>query len=357
MAPISAHPISKTTELAAKASALVEHVTQHYSVSDFPVIFDQFERWAAERPLEGARVLDASPPMHNTLVKYLPLLAGGAELQVAVSAEIPHDPQAIAMFPEFGIRAVELPTAQHFDVVMDCAGYCAQVPSRFGYAELTRSGIYRYQNCHKPVVMVDSSEIKQIENEFGTGDGFVRAMEQLGHGNFEGCSVMIFGGGKVGRGIARELLLRQAVVTIVDDPAVEPKFPGAHYEDRFDPVAVRQAIESAWCIVTATGIENALREHAQVLNDSSALIANMGVDDEFGPELPASRVLNAKAPLNFLLAEPTQLRYLDPTFALSNASALALLAGHLPAGINVPWPELEKPILALWHEKNPTANH
>lgn len=66
-----------------------------------------------------------------------------------------------------------------------------------------------------------------------------------------------------------------------------------------------------------------------------ALIANMGVEDEFGPEVPAERVLNAKSPLNFVLEEPTHLKYIDPTMALDNYGALEVLGGALLRGSTV----------------------
>lgn len=325
----------------------MDYVLRRYAIEEFPAIADQYEQWKVSRPLTGRRLLDATPAMRNTMVKYVPLLAAGAHVSVAISHEIPHDPAVAAELPNFGIEVVHPDTDEAFDVVMDCAGYCADVASTYGYAELTRSGIYRYEGKAQPVLMVDSGQIKQIENEYGTGDGFIRAMQQLRYGDVAGRSCVVFGGGKVGRGIARELLERQADVAIVDDPGIV-RMASVHYVDRFDALAVREAIASAWCVVTATGIVDALAPHAQDLNDSRALIANMGVDDEFGPDLPDDRVLNDKAPLNFILEEPTQLRFLDPTFALSNASALSLIKGEIPPGINSPSNEMETPILAIW---------
>jgi adenosylhomocysteinase len=76
------------------------------------------------------------------------------------------------------------------------------------------------------------------------------------------------------------------------------------------------------------------------------IFANMGVEDEFGPDIPASRVLNNKEPLNFILPEPTLLRYIDPAMALSNAGAAALLSGSLHPGLNIPDLALEDKILA-----------
>ena len=86
--------------------------------------------------------------------------------------------------------------------------------------------------------------------------------------------------------------------------------------------------------------------HAAALCASRAVMANMGVVDEFGPEVPETRVLNGKRPLNFILPEPTRLRYIDPTMALDNLGALELRRGNVPCGVNAPPPELEEDILA-----------
>ena len=78
---------------------------------------------------------------------------------------------------------------------------------------------------------------------------------------------------------------------------------------------------------------------------SSAIIANMGVEDEFGRDVPVSRVLNEKRPLNFILDEPTHLKYIDATMALNNYGIEKLLFETLPCGINFPPRELEKSIV------------
>ena len=115
--------------------------------------------------------------------------------------------------------------------------------------------------------------------------------------------------------------------------------------DADDAAAVVSAIREADLIVSATGIAGALAEHAKTLCGCSAVIANMGVADEFGDGVPAERVLNAKRPLNFILDEPTNIRYIDPAMALDNAGALEVLARRVARGIVTPPPELEEKIL------------
>ena len=60
---------------------------------------------------------------------------------------------------------------------------------------------------------------------------------------------------------------------------------------------------------------------------------NMSVEDEWGNTLPPERVLNRKQPLNFILPEPTLLRYIDPTLALHNHAALELILSEYLPGI------------------------
>jgi adenosylhomocysteinase len=317
-------------------------VLDDYDPKDFPALFDQLDRWTTELPLAGVSVLDATPLFSNTLTKYLPLLAGGAELTVATHPEIPHDPEVVDLLRRMGFDHHSPSSNVMYDIVFDCAGRHADVTSRMGYVELTRSGADRYWNCTSPVILVDDSRIKLLETMFGTGSGFVRALEQLGFADLAGREVLVFGGGKVGQGVTHACRQRGAEVAIVDYTArgagaVEPAPPDAiRTIDASDAAAVRASIRSAWCIVTATGISDAVARYARDLNDSGALLANMGVEDEFGATIDPQRVLNRKAPLNFVLAEPTPLRFIEPTFALSNAAGLQLLTERLSPGIHPP---------------------
>ena len=106
-------------------------------------------------------------------------------------------------------------------------------------------------------------------------------------------------------------------------------------------------MEGAWCIASATGVAGTLSPLSGLLADSEAILANLGAEDEYGPGMPPDRVLNAKAPVNFALAEPTRLAYLDATFALHNACGVELINGRHPAGISPPPHDLERAILEV----------
>ncbi|MEA4863095.1 MAG: hypothetical protein VB042_07275 [Victivallaceae bacterium] len=320
-----------------------------YSRNEYPSLAAQFDDWGRSMPFKGVRVLDATPVFRNTLAKHRALIAGGAELTVGVTRGIMYDREVAEILRVAGIRVAENLKNGDFDLVLDCAGLHAGNRAKYGYVELTRSGLHRYGRCPSPVVSADSGRIKLLETCLGTGDGFIRAMRQLGHADFTGRKLVVFGCGKVGRGVAMYAAKAGADVTVVDDISRVAPPDGCSIVDMNDSAAIERVTGGAWCVVSATGIKGAWsgRFELSSLLASSALIANMGVEDEFGPEVPAARVLNRKKPLNFILAEPTRLKYLEATMALDNALALALLGGGFAPSVNLPPETIEQQIMNL----------
>ena len=324
-------------------SSILEYSRPVYRPEEYPALGSQLAEWRAVRPLAGVRILDGTPLFANTLLKYVPLLAAGAELTAATHDAIPCDPAMIPLLERWGIPHVHNARSGDYDCILDCGGVHAGLEPRSGFAELTRSGYYHYRKARKPVILVDDSRIKAIETCLGTGEGFLRGMKQLGYTDFKGRSVVIFGFGKVGRGVAFYARREGAVITAVDEPGTAVP-AGVTLVSRHDREAVRAAVRSAWCVVTVTGIANAMQGNgaAEESLHGSQLVAAMGVETEWGESLPPERILTRNVPLHFLLAEPTRLRYIDPTMALSNAAAAELIRGGLPAGIQKIAPEIEQ---------------
>ena len=77
------------------------------------------------------------------------------------------------------------------------------------------------------------------------------------------------------------------------------------------------------------------------------LLANMGIDDEFGTKIPKTRVLNQKKPLNFILEEPTRMCFIETTMALHNACALELLTADLPRRCMPPPSDVEEKLIHI----------
>lgn len=319
-----------------------------YPPASRPALTRQCAAWSATRPFSGLTVLDATPLFRNTLLKHACLLAAGAEVWVGYGRVMPHDPAVAAHVGAFGLRVPDAARlALGFDVVLDCAGAFADVPARLGRAELTRSGAARYAHCPEPVCLTDAGRIKTFETALGTGDGLVRGLRHFGFGPLSGKRAVVFGCGKVGRGLLFRLAREGADTVVVDRADARPPH-GTSLAPQDDRIALGRLLAHADLVVTATGVRHALagQVDAAALTASHAALANMGVEDEFGPEIPDDRVLNRKAPLNFALSDPTEMRYIDPTMALHNAAVSRLLGGGLAPGLNAPTPADEDAILA-----------
>ena len=148
---------------------LLRYLLEFYQLSDFPAVAAQIHAWRTTRPLAKLKILDATPIFRNTLVKYLVLLAGGADLTVSAGRDIPCDPEIVKLLPDFGIPVADADTFNEtFDAVADCAGRHKDISSRCGYAELTRSGLEYYRNCSQPVFSVDSGVLMARYLAFNT---------------------------------------------------------------------------------------------------------------------------------------------------------------------------------------------
>lgn len=318
---------------------LLNYILQHYLVAEFPALYAQILEWEKSKPLQGLRILDATPIFRNTIAKYAALVSAGAKLYISKTPTIPYDANIVKLLKDFDINlADDSQKDKGFDIVLDCAATNINVKSKFGYVELTKTGAHIYKKSNKTVFLADESIIKSIETALGTGDGFVRAIESLNLcDNIQNKKFVVFGCGKVGSGIVLCLLKKNCKVYAVDDTS-RVKIPdGAIAVDMNCPNDINFALKDAWCAVSASGIKNAHsgKFDLKELAESKTIIVNMGVEDEFGKDIPDDRVLAKKQPLNFILQEPTRLRYIDPTLALHNFGAIPLINGKLNAGLNL----------------------
>ncbi|MDO4937174.1 MAG: NAD(P)-dependent oxidoreductase [Sutterellaceae bacterium] len=322
-----------------------------YQDNEYPVGRYQAQLWAQTQPLKGLRVLDATPIFQNTLSKYISLLEAGAELLIGLSDVMPKDPEVVDWLKMQGARVVTpKDDFGEVDLILDCAGAFSHLTPKIGYVELTRSGVYQYANAAKPVFIADGGRIKRIETCLGTGESYFRALTQLGYQNWHGKSVVIFGSGKVGTGLityAHKYGCRVTVVTRPQDLTATVRAIAHTVIDAADSPAIRQAVLAADFVVTATGVADALAQTcpAEVFMQSKAVVANMGVEDEFGAALPAERVLENKRPVNFILKDPTLMKYIDATMALHNAGAVWLVEHPQAQGLIDPPAELEAHLL------------
>lgn len=323
-----------------------------YSEKEYPTLKLQREAWQLTKPLEGLRILDVTPICRNTIYKYLNLLHAGATLCVGNAPSFNNSPSVIAMLREAGVAVITPDDFTYeFDVIMDCSAAFIEHKATKGCVELTRARAELYEEQNKTVFLADGGVIKRIETCLGTGDSYYRAMSKLGYGDFVGKRIVVFGSGKVGQGIIKGALRRGAVVSVVTNPSTMPHDLGERLSamvDYRDRAAVNKVVEGAYAVVTATGqvssVEGAM--DVDVLLSSGALLANMGVDDEYGASVPADKVLANKEPLNFILDDPTLMKYMDATMALHNYGALYMCQHSEAKGIILPPEDIEREMLS-----------
>lgn len=337
-------------------------ISEHYEPREYPALALLADQWIVKRPFEGLKVLVATPIFRNTLLQYRALMAGGAKVFVghAVATDgsntpvMPCDEGIIALLKDDGVEVItdgdvrNGKVADDFDLILDCAGQFAFCHPKYGFVELTRSGVQFFEKSSFPVYVADSGIVKRIETILGTGDGYFRGLEQLGHKDFENKKLVVFGSGKVGCGIALQGVRRgMHVVTITDTNRRNSSTDFCHVLERneveiidcLNDAAVCKFIAESDFLVTATGVKSALSILAvdAIKNNANIVVANMGVEDEFGELLSKNRVLNKKAPLNFMLEEPTHLKYIDTSLALHAALGEQMIQDCLKAGAERPF--------------------
>lgn len=345
-----------------------EIINDAYEPREYPALARLSDEWVRTRPFEGLKILAATPIFRNTLVQYRALIAGGAELIVGRAegsgdgASMPCDPSIVNMLKENGVpvisdRDVKSGAVEDdFDLILDCAGQFSFCNPHVGFVELTRSGVQFYEKSPYPVYVADSGIVKRIETTLGTGEGCFRALDQLGFNTlgYEGKSLVVFGSGKVGCGIALQGVRRgMNVCTITDTTRRNAGSDFCHVlennevqiVDCKNDTSVSAVVSSADYVVTATGVKGALSLAAvsAILDNPRIVVANMGVEDEFGEMVPANRVLNKKAPLNFLLEEPTHLKYIDTSLALHAALGERLLQESAQCMVGFPFSGVKDP--------------
>ncbi len=320
--------------------SVFQAVQTMFPESEYPCLNSQFKHFATEKPLSEKQLLYAAPLTRNTLVALLPMLASEAKLTLSWPPIITPDPKVLELLKLGGLtyldRSINTPD---FDIILDCCGVHSDLEASDGYIELTRSGLQYYQGiANKTCFDIDSTRVKKAETTLGTGDGLLRALEQEGFASIRDKHVLLFGFGKVGQGICRALRDKVTKITVVElfqSPNLPEKVNFIHATDT---LAILSALTTTSIVVTATGVSGVIEKNypTQPFIDSKAVLINMGAEDEYGPSFSKSRVKNNKTPINFILEEPTSMKFMDPIFTLFNECAVLLATQSWPTGIIEP---------------------
>lgn len=330
-------------------------ITARFAADDMPFLRRAKRRAMRTRPYTGLKVLHNVPLTGETMCKIEVLAAGGAELVVTSPGFMTPDPLSVEVLDAVGIEfRAEHRFPEEFDVVLDCGGELQPlVTPRLGTCELTGTGSRRYRAADPafPVIAVDESRVKDLEALLGTGRSFVHAFQRLAGRPIGGEPFLVFGYGKVGRGIVRALTPHTDRIGVVDvDPGAVAAAAlagcAAMHADECD--RVETWARQAFAVVTATGVPGVVSAGYDADAFRGAHLANMGGEDEFGDAFATDDVLYGKRPVNFAHRDPGAMRYLDPVFHAHNLG-IDLLSGTGPRPGVQPFPDfLADEIVGAW---------
>jgi adenosylhomocysteinase len=320
-------------------------LNRNYPESPIPFLGRMNQDYSSRKPLQGVRILHNLVNSYETLLKLEPLIRAGADLTVTAFDlfQLPYQEEIDSILRASGIRFIKdySRISGEFDIVLDCAARSLQMKNirvTQGIVELTQSGteIFKSQrelNC--PVVSVDDSRLKNFECIYGTGEAFIRAMQEQTGQSVRGHRFLVFGHGKIGMGVTKYLEQNGATVAVAEvDPKklqalVSKTIPSYDLCQPEEIQRLKSEIHDYFAVVTCTGVPSVLEKIISP-NDIPAHIqlANMGAENEFGRSFPKERLLFSGSALNFSLRNPTLMKYLDPIFYAHNLCAELLIQGE-----------------------------
>jgi len=325
---------------------------------ELPILRALIQRYATERPFLGSSVAFGHLLVRNSMVMVEALWRGGAEIVLCRAHPSPSEGPILDDLQRHAIAVLDVDqAARSADWFLDVGAVLGRRHVPRGAAEVTRTGVIHYQHIACPVVSADDCRSKRIEGFFGTGEGFVRAWRlHRPQDPLEGRSVVVFGFGKIGRGVAHCLrrVPMQVIVAEADDEA-----RGRAEGEGFAVVVARpeaplqRALAEADVVISVTG-------HPGVIGASfppawfrrpRTVLVNLGAEDEFGPPFGDDEILGGRhLPLNFHLARPTLNRYVDPPLAahLLALEALVRQPDRWPPGVHPLPPEMDAWVIQSW---------
>jgi adenosylhomocysteinase len=387
----------KDISLAAEGRRRIE-----WAEREMPVLRLIKEKFAAEKPLEGVRLVACAHVTTETANLVLTLQAGGAQaLLIASNPLSTQDDVAASLvshaeIPVFAIKGESTETYnRHVRTALDFAPQIIiddgsdvvatlikerkdLVPGIVGTTEETTTGIVRLQSMERagvlsfPAMAVNNAQTKHFfDNRYGTGqstiDGIIRATNIL----IAGRTVVVVGYGWCGKGVAMRARGMGANVVVTE---VNPIKAVEAAMDGFRVMPIKDAAPLGDIFITVTGNRHVIDEqHFREMKDG-AIVCNSGHFDlelnlkalggmskppvplrpfveEFTLESNGRRiiVLGEGRLINLAAAEGHPASVMDMSFANQALSAEYLVKnrGELKPGVHVLPEEVDTEIASL----------
>jgi adenosylhomocysteinase len=274
-----------------------------WAAREMPVLAQIAERFRAEQPLAGLRLVACAHITTETANLAIALQAGGADAILCASNPLSTQDDVAAALVEMGIPvfAIKGENAATYErhihaviehrpqiVIDDGADVVTMLHQKYpeylqdviGGTEETTAGLTRERameadgTLQYPIIAVNDADTKHFfDNRYGTGqstiDGIIRATNIL----LAGKTVVVGGYGWCGKGIAMRAAGMGASV-IVTEIAPVPALEAAM--DGFRVMTMTQAAPIGDIFITATGNVKVIDERHFLAMRSGAIMANSG---------------------------------------------------------------------------------
>ena len=286
-----------------------------WAAKEMPVLRLIRERFIKDQPLKGVRMSGCLHITTETANLAITLKAGGADLMLCASNPLSsQDDVAAALVSEYGIPTFaikgedEQTYYRHINAVLDHKPNMTMddgcdlvstlhttrtelIPAIIGGMEETTTGVIRLRSMEKggvlrfPVLAVNESDTKHMfDNRYGTGQSSIDAIIRSTNILLAGRTVVVFGYGWCGRGVATRAHGMGANIIIAE---VDPTRALEAAMDGYRVMPGIEAAEMGDIFITVTGNVNVIDRAHLARMKNGALIANSGhFNDEINiPEL------------------------------------------------------------------------
>jgi len=296
--------------------------------ADMPITREVIERMTIEKPFQGIKVVLGHFVALNSVTLFEAFWRGGAEITVCTPFRFDRTRSLVRILQSYDFPILPVEEAvKAGDYFIDVAGMLGKRRTPKGAVEVTRTGDWVYESLPCPTVSIDKSRLKYIEDFLGTGESFVRGWNHMRPDDpLVGKNIVLFGYGKVGKGVAfysRKEGANLAVVDIDPDALAKAQKEGFEAIDLQNKSQLRSTLHEANIVIGATGKPGAVGNSVSHLwlRANSPLFVNIGLG-EFGSHIPDSEILGGReVPINFHLERPTKNHFIDP---IQVAQVLAL---------------------------------
>ena len=290
--------IVRDINLAPQGSLKIDWARAHMPVLN--VIRDEFER---ERPFAGVKIAVSIHLEAKTACLAQVLQAGGAQVAISGSNPLSTQDDVAAALVETGINvyawynATEEEYREHLlrvldtgpQIVIDDGGDLVhllhterrkQAADVWGGCEETTTGVLRLQARERagdllfPMLAVNNALMKYLfDNRYGTGESVWAGLMRTTNLLVAGKTVVVFGYGWCGKGVARRAGGLGAKVVICE---VDPVKAIEAHLDGYQVMTGEQAAAVGDIFLTVTGCRDVLRDRHYRLMKDGAILANAG---------------------------------------------------------------------------------